>query len=181
MKTIAVFGSATPQAGDPDYRQAEGIGRLLAEAGFAVATGGYVGTMEAVSKGASEAGGHVIGVTCTAIEEIREGQGGANRWVAEEIRFETLRERMLHLVINNDGIIVLPGGIGTLVEMALSWNLIQVGEISQRPLVLLGELWRETMAAFVQPAYIRPHDVPLVTLAATAEEAVQQVVSQLED
>ncbi len=179
MRTIAVFGSASPQAGDKDYQQAEEIGRKLAQAGFAVSSGGYVGTMEAVSKGAAEAGGHVIGVTCTAIENIREGQKGANRWVAEEISFETLRERMLYLVLNNDGIIVLPGGIGTLVEMSMAWNLIQVGEIAARPLVLLGDLWRDTIDTFVQPAYVRPQDAPLVTLAPTTTQAVQVIVQQI--
>ena len=177
MKVISVFGSASPKAGSADYAQACLVGKLLAKAGFAVATGGYVGTMEAVSKGASEAGGHVIGVTCTSVEDFR--MGGANRWVAEEIRFETLRERLLHLVLNNDGVIVLPGGIGTLVEMAMAWNLVQIGEIPPRPLVLLGELWRGMVEAFVQPQYVREADAKLVVVANSAETAVATITRAL--
>lgn len=177
MKVISVFGSASPKAGDDDYAQAQQVGKLLAEAGFAVATGGYVGTMEAVSKGASQAGGHVIGVTCEAIETFRPIQ--ANQWVAEEINYKTLRERMLHLVLNNDGMVVLPGGIGTLVELSMAWNLLQVGEIEPRPLVLLGDLWRDTLDAFVQPAYVRPAHAELATLVATAEDAAATIVRML--
>lgn len=173
MKTISVFGSASPRPGDGDYAQAERVGQLLASNQFAVATGGYVGTMEAVSKGASEAGGHVVGVTCTAIEDFRPIL--ANKWVVEEIRFDTLRERMLHLVLNNDGMIVLPGGIGTLVELAMAWNLIQVGEIEPRPLVLIGDLWRDTVDAFVRDAYVRPKHASLIDIVSTPEEAVQLI------
>ena len=175
MKVISVFGSASPVSGSADYLQAESIGRLLAQNGYAVATGGYVGTMEAVSKGASEAGGHVIGVTCTAIEDFRPI--AANQWVAEEIKFDTLRERMLHLVMHNEGAIVLPGGIGTLVEMALMWNLLQVDEIPARPFITLGDIWRDTLNAFVKPEYVKPQYHTLVQHASTPQEAVTLLVN----
>lgn len=95
-RIISVFGSSAPQPGSGAYEEARRVGELLAQAGFAVATGGYSGTMTAVSQGASEAGGHVIGVTSAQIEQFRPL--GPNRWVAEEIKFETLRDRLLHLV-----------------------------------------------------------------------------------
>lgn len=173
MKVISVFGSASPVAGDADYEQARLVGRLLAEHGYAVATGGYVGTMEAVSLGASEAGGHVIGVTSAQIEAFRPIS--ANPYVTQEIKYESLRERLTHLVINNDGMIALPGGIGTLAELSLAWNLIQVGELSPRPLVLLGGLWRETMATFINPAYVRQQHTTVIKHADTPVEAVQLV------
>ena len=71
----------------------------------------------------------------------------ANQWVKEEIKCQTLRERLLYLVDNCQGAIVMPGGIGTLSEMALIWSFVQVGEISPRPIVLVGGLWQRTMAA----------------------------------
>jgi predicted Rossmann-fold nucleotide-binding protein len=95
-----------------------------------------------------------------------------NEWVAEEIRYATQRERLIHLVTNNDGMIALPGGIGTLSEVALAWSLMQTGEMPQRPLVLLGPLWRETMQVYAQAEYIRPRDLDLIYMATSAETAV---------
>lgn len=170
---ISVFGSSTPEPGGEAYEDARYTGRLLAEAGFVVATGGYGGTMAAVSQGAAEAGGHVIGVTSGHIERYRHTP--ANRWVAEEIRYESQRDRLLHLVMNNDGMIALPGGIGTLSEVALAWSLLQTGELGARPLVLLGPTWRETIRVYAQAEYIRPRDMDLIYLATSPETAVAYV------
>ncbi|HEX6385045.1 MAG TPA: LOG family protein [Anaerolineae bacterium] len=176
---ISVFGSSAPQPGTPEYEDARKVGRLLAEAGFAVATGGYSGTMAAVSQGAHEVGGHVVGVTSTRIESFRAR--GANEWVLEEIRFETLRDRLLHLVTHNDGMITLPGGIGTLSEMALAWSFLQVAEIETRPLVLLGDIWHETIKAFYRPEYVAPRYMEMIHFARTPEEAVAHIVQSQEN
>ena len=173
-RTISVFGSSAPQPGSAAFVEAQRVGRLLAEAGFAVATGGYMGTMTAVSQGAAEAGGHVIGVTCDQIEQFRPI--GPNRWVQEEIRYATLRERLLHLVTQSDGIIVLPGGIGTLSEMTLAWSFLQVGEVAAQPLVLLGDLWRQTIEAFYTTEYVREKDMKLLLFADDAETAVAYII-----
>ena len=173
-RTISVFGSSAPQPGSAAFVEAQRVGRLLAEAGFAVATGGYMGTMTAVSQGAAEAGGHVIGVTCDQIEQFRPI--GPNRWVQEEIRYATLRERLLHLVTKSDGIIVLPGGIGTLSEMTLAWSFLQVGEVAAQPLVLLGDLWRQTIAAFYTTEYVREKDMKLLLFADDVETAVAHII-----
>ena len=173
-RTISVFGSSAPQPGSSAFVEAQRVGRLLAEAGFAVATGGYSGTMTAVSQGAAEAGGHVIGVTCDQIEQFRPI--GPNRWVKEEIRYATLRERLLHLVTKSDGIIVLPGGIGTLSEMSLAWSFLQVGEVAAQPLVLLGDLWRQTIAAFYTTEYVREKDMKLLLFADDVETAVAHII-----
>lgn len=175
--TIAVFGSSTPQPESTPYEVARRVGYLLAESGFIVATGGYGGTMAAVSRGAAEAGGRVIGVTCSQLEQWRPMP--ANEWVAEEIRHTTLTERLMHLVMNNDGMIALPGGIGTLSEVALAWSLMQTGEVPQRPLVLLGPLWRETIRVYAQQEYIRPRDMDLISMANSAETAVGYIRQHL--
>ncbi len=75
---ITVFGGAQPKEGTPAYEEARELGALLAQRGHAVLTGGYMGTMEAVSRGACEAGGHVIGVTCIDIEEWRKSASQIN-------------------------------------------------------------------------------------------------------
>ncbi len=173
-RTISVFGSSAPQPGSVAFEEARLVGRLLAEAGFAVATGGYSGTMTAVSQGACEADGHVIGVTCDQIERFRPL--GPNQWVKEEIRYKTLRERLLHLVTKSDGMIVLPGGIGTLSEMTLAWSFLQVGEVPTQPLVLLGPLWQQTIQAFYSPDYVREKDMGLLLFADDPETAVAHIV-----
>lgn len=174
---ISVFGSSAPRPGSEAYRQARTLGGLLAEAGFAVATGGYGGTMQAASQGAKEAGGHVIGVGSAQIEQFRPG--GLNRWVTEEIRYETLARRVLHLVRHNDGIVVLPGGIGTLSELSLAWSFLQVGEIPPRPLVLVGEIWRETMRALLGSEYVHEPDAALLYFADGPEGAVTRIKQAL--
>lgn len=172
-KVISVFGSARPQPGSAVYESARQVGRRLAEKGYAVATGGYSGTMTAVSQGAAEANGHVIGVTCDQIERFRPL--APNQWVAEEIRYDTLRQRLLHLVTHNDGMIVLPGGIGTLSEMSLAWSFLQTGEIEPRPFVLLGDIWPQTVNAFFDPDYIMDSHMALLRYASTPHEAVEKL------
>jgi uncharacterized protein (TIGR00725 family) len=85
---ISVFGSSAPEPGSADYEAARDLGQRLAQADFTVQSGGYVGVMEGVSRGANEAGGHVIGVTCDQIEEFRPGK--VSPWVKEEIRHPTV-------------------------------------------------------------------------------------------
>ena len=96
--------------------------------------------MEAVSRGASEAGGHVIGVTCRQIESWRGV--GANRWVKDEWKKESLIERLEALIQGCDAALALPGGPGTLTEISLMWNMMIIGAFEKRPLILIGEGWQ---------------------------------------
>ena len=137
---ITVFGGASPQPGSPAYQEAYELGRLLGAAGHAVLTGGYIGTMEAVSRGAAEAGGHVIGVTCDEVENWRKVK--ANAWVQEERHFQTLEQRLIELVRACDAAIALPGGPGTLTEIGLTWNLMIVDSMPRKPLILVGAGWK---------------------------------------
>jgi uncharacterized protein (TIGR00730 family) len=137
---VTIFGGANPQNGSAAYQQAYELGRLLAQAGHAILTGGYIGTMEAASQGASEAGGHVIGVTCDEIERWRNSK--CNPWVKEERHFVTMQERLNELVRACEAAIALPGGPGTLTEIALSWNLMIVDSMPRKPLILVGPGWK---------------------------------------
>jgi uncharacterized protein (TIGR00730 family) len=145
---VTVFGGSNPQPGSPAYSEATELGKILALAGHTVLTGGYIGTMEAVSRGANEAGGHVIGVTCADIETWRGTR--ANPWVQEQRRFATLQERLNELVLACDAAIALPGGPGTLTEIALTWNLMIVASIPPKPLILVGAGWKSVMGSFYQ-------------------------------
>jgi len=174
MKVISVYGSSQPQPGQPAYRLAYNLGRELAQAGFAVATGGYIGAMTAVSQGAADVGGHVIGVTCDEIQAWRPVR--PNRWITQEIRYPTLEERVAHLVTQNDGVIALPGGVGTLAEVALTWSQLQVNVMPPRPFILLGEQWRRTLDAFIDPAYVLERHRALLQFAGSPAEALEQLL-----
>jgi uncharacterized protein (TIGR00730 family) len=176
-KIVSVFGGSRPRPGDPAYEEARALGAALAESGWTVATGGYLGVMEAASRGACEAGGHVIGVTCGLIEDWKGLR--PNEWVREEKKFATLRERLGHLVEFCDAAVAMPGGIGTLSEVALCWSLIQTGEIRPKPLVVVGGVWTETVSTFLRHAgdYLHPGDADLVHLADDVDAAVSYLRS----
>ncbi len=175
MKVISVFGGSTPRPGEPAYQQAEELGAQLAARGFSVANGGYCGTMEAVSRGAAEAGGTVIGVTCTRLETYRPV--GPNAWISREIRVETVADRLRKLVTIGDGFIALPGGIGTLAEIAQSWSWMQTGEIERVPLILVGETWRAVLDMFRANAqgYLAERDLALLSFEPDAAGAVRRL------
>ncbi|HZJ23444.1 MAG TPA: LOG family protein, partial [Anaerolineales bacterium] len=143
---VSVFGGSQPQEGSAAYTEAQELGRLLARRGHTVLTGGYMGTMEAVSRGAREAGGHVTGVTCEDIEAWRPIK--ANAWVMEEIRKKTLIERLHSLIHESDAALALPGGAGTLTEITLMWNLMIVESLHRRPLILIGDGWQSVFDQF---------------------------------
>lgn len=138
---ISVFGSSRPAPGSEAYETARALGAVLARAGFTVATGGYGGAMEGVSRGAREANGKTIGVTAEVFRTP------ANQWVTEEIRVKTWQERLFKLVELGAGYVVLPGGTGTLVELAVAWEWINKGFLPAKPLVVLGEFWRPVVDA----------------------------------
>jgi uncharacterized protein (TIGR00730 family) len=176
---ISVFGGSGVQPGTVPYREAEATGRAIAQAGLAVATGGYIGAMEAVSRGAAEAGGRVIGVTCDQIERWRPIR--PNPWVQQEIRHPTLRERAYGLIEIGAALIALPGGVGTLSEVALAWSLLQTGEIGPRPVVLIGDGWHEIFAAFTRSAgsLLHERDADLLEFAPDGVSAVRMVAARL--
>jgi uncharacterized protein (TIGR00730 family) len=144
---ITVFGGSQPIPGDPVYEDALHLGTLIAQARYTLLTGGYIGTMEALSRGAAEAGGHVIGVTCDQIEAWRPVK--ANKWVTEDWHVATFQERIFNLIESCDACLALPGGVGTLAELVLTWNLLLTRILSPRPLILIGLGWQRTITEFL--------------------------------
>lgn len=173
-KVIGVYGSATTPRGTPEYDEALHIGRLIAEAGGAVLTGGYGGTMGAVSQGAAEAGGRVIGVT---VGLFRERGLVPNPFLHEEIHLPTLAERLNYVIVKPEAYVVLKGGVGTLAELALAWSLMPVREIPARPLLLVGPQWRQFYHHFAEFSSISTHDLKYVTLVDTPDEVVPALES----
>jgi uncharacterized protein (TIGR00730 family) len=173
-RTVAVFGSARVEPGSQEYEEARTLGRSLAGAGFVVKTGGYYGAMEAVSAGARERGAHVIGVTLRPFRERRP----PNTYVLEEQEAEDLFARVRGLV-HSDAWIALPGGIGTLAEVALTWNLLQHEESLRRPLVLVGDRWRALLPELMEHLVVDGTDAELVRVVDGPREALHAVVDGL--
>jgi uncharacterized protein (TIGR00730 family) len=176
---VTVFGGSGPKPGSEAYGEAYRLGKLIGQAGYTVLTGGYIGTMEAASKGAYDHGGHVIGVTCEDIERWRAV--GPNSYVMEQMRFPTLNERLMALVFNCDAAVALPGGLGTLAEIGMYWNHLAIEAIPPRPLVLVGEGWRDTVQTFLDQLgeYVPDRHKGMIQFAATVEEAFEIVQTAL--
>ncbi len=137
-KTITIFGTGRAKEGDYAYVLAYETGKLLAQDGFAIANGGYGGTMLAAAKGASEAGGEVIGVTCSAFKGSIP-----NEYISREIDTVSLDERLDKLIQLGQAYVVLPGGTGTLLELAKVWELKNKGFLkADKPIILLGRFWK---------------------------------------
>jgi uncharacterized protein (TIGR00730 family) len=160
-KTITIFGTANAKSGEAAYTLAYEIGKLLARAGFTIANGGYGGTMLAASKGAAEAGGETIGVTCSAFKGSK-----ANEYITREIITKSLDERLDTLIKLGQAYVVLPGGTGTLLELAKVWELKNKGFIeADKPIILVGGFWKPLidLIASDNPGssrYIRQADGP---------------------
>jgi len=185
MKIVTVFGSSLPGEESVAYAEARRLGKLLAEAGFAVCNGGYRGSMEASARGAREAGGHTIGVTC-AIWPAK-----ANRWITEEVRTQSFPERLMTLIERGDAYIVLPGGTGTLAELALVWEMMNKSSLSRtvggrRPLLVMVPYWQPVIDCLQQEGQLSSGHggwpspaMEIVKLVTDAEQAVQHLRKNL--
>lgn len=178
---IGVFGSARTPTDHPNYAQAEQVGRLLAEAGFAVITGGGPGAMEAANKGASEAGGVSVGLGIELPFET-----GLNAWVDKGINFRYFFARKTMFVKYASGFVVLPGGVGTLDELFEALTLVQTQKVTSFPVVLLGTSYWQGLLDWMRDVVladgkIRASDLDQIQLTDDPEEAVRLVVDQLVD
>ena len=185
MKTVTVFGSSLPAEGSKAYDEAQCLGRLLAKAGLAVCNGGYGGLMEASARGAREAGGHTVGVTCVIWPRP------ANPYIVEEVRTRSFSERLMTLIERGDAYVVLPGGTGTLAELALAWEMMNKSSLSRtvggrKPLLALAPYWRPVVDCLKQEGKLTNGDstwlapaLDIVTLYQTAQEAVEYLQQNL--
>jgi uncharacterized protein (TIGR00730 family) len=167
-KTIAVFGSSRRAEESDLYAEAYALGRLLAGEGYAVLSGGYNGSMAAVSRGAREAGGRVIGITCALFDPLPP-----NPWLTEEVKTPGLIERLALMMDRSDGFIAVRGGIGTLSEVTLAWSLLQTRSLQGRPLVLLGDGWRPVVDALCAHTDLGGSIAALAHVVDTPEQALR--------
>jgi uncharacterized protein (TIGR00725 family) len=176
---VTVFGSSRPREGDTDYEEARALGRALAKHGFAVCSGGYGGVMEAVSRGAKEAGGKTYGVTAEFFKAARP-----NPWIDVEVRKQTWEERLFELIRMAHGFVACKGGTGTLVELAMVWEMLNKSVMTGKPFAVLGDFWlpileRVREVELGHPAPWGEANGRLVQVAATPGDAASHLLRRL--
>src|SRR5438128_1095841 len=165
-RIVTIFGGSKCSEDCEEYAQALRVGQLLADSGFTICTGGYLGVMEGASRGAHERGGRVLGIT------MNQFKAEPNRYLTDKVATEHFYERLQRLIVRSVGFIALRGGMGTITELSLVWNKIQTGVIDPRPLVLLGDCWRPLVKEFQRYLAVSDDDVKALDFADTPEEAV---------
>jgi uncharacterized protein (TIGR00730 family) len=175
-RAVSVFGSARVLRDSPEYGLAADVGRRLAEAGYAVITGGGPGAMEAANKGACEAGGLSVGL---GIELPFEQ--GMNEWVDIGVNFRYFFARKTMFVKYAQGFVVLPGGFGTFDELFEALCLVQTRKVTSFPVVLMGsDYWGGLVqwlrATVLAEGKIAARDLDLFTVTDDPAEAVQTVL-----
>ena len=166
-KIVTIFGGSKCGEQSEEYGQALRVGQLLAERGYTICTGGYLGVMEGASRGAHERGGRVLGIV------MNQFKSEPNRYLTEKVASAHFYERLQNLIERSVGFIALRGGAGTVTEMSLVWNKLQTKVIEPRPLVLLGDFWQRVIESFRQNLVVNDQDVALLSFVNTPEEAVR--------
>ena len=173
-RRIVVFGGSRVDEGTDEYASARRLGQALARHGFTIVTGGYNGVMAAVSRGAKEGGGQTVGVTV----DVLARSASPNPWIDQEVRTAALLQRIDTLVEMGAGYVVLPGGAGTLAEMAVVWNLAILGAL-HKPIVVVGEGWREVLRTMISELHTVDADLRFLTFAPDPEAAAESLAAQL--
>jgi uncharacterized protein (TIGR00730 family) len=165
-RIVTIFGGAKCGESDTEYEQARRVGQLLADAGYTICTGGYLGVMEAASRGAHERGGRVLGIT------MNQFKAEPNRFLTDKVATAHFYERLQLLITRSVGFVAIRGGMGTVTELSLVWNKIQTRVIGPRPLVLLGDCWPPIVREWQKHLVVSDADVALLDFASSAEKAV---------
>src|SRR5262249_16090593 len=166
-KMITVFGGSRCNHDSQEYQEAVRLGRLLVAAGYRVCSGGYSGVMEAISLGAHESGGDVVGVTMTQFAAT------PNRYLKKIIPSADFYARLQTMILESAGYVALRGGMGTVTKAWLVWNKLMTGVLSGKPLILLGECWPRVISCLRECLVVSSDDIAHLSFAATAEEALQ--------
>jgi uncharacterized protein (TIGR00730 family) len=172
-RAVTVFGSARTSPDEPDYRLGRRLGARLAESGYAVITGGGPGVMEAVNRGASEAGGVSVGLGIELPFEQR-----LNDWVDLGVNFRYFFVRKTMFVKYAEAFIIMPGGFGTMDELFEALTLVQTRKVNQFPVVLMGSAYWSGLLDWLRRAavgggFIEPGDLDLISVTDDVEEALQ--------
>lgn len=178
---VSIYGSARLKPNSPYYKLATQIARKLSDAGFAVISGGGPGIMEAANKGAHAGKAPSVGLNI----ELPHEQSG-NQWQDISLRFRHFFTRKVTFVKNSDAVIVMPGGFGTLDELAEVLTLIQTKKSRHVPIILVGgEFWEGLLAWFKNSltpmGLINPADMDLMQVIDDPDQVLEAVLKFYED
>ena len=171
-KIVTIFGGSKCGIDSPEYKEAKELGSRLAKAGFTICTGGYLGVMEAASRGAREAGGRVFGIV------MNQFKSEPNRYLTDKVASDHFYDRLQNLITRSAGFVALRGGMGTVTEVSLVWNKLQTGVLEKRPLVLLGDCWQPVVRAWQENLVVSDADVAYLDFAKNAAEASQIIIEK---
>ncbi len=171
-KIITIFGGSKCKPDSEEYREAHEIGRKLAEAGYTICTGGYLGVMEAASKGAREAGGRVLGIV------MNQFKSEPNRFLTDKVATDHFYDRLQNLITRSVGFVAMRGGMGTVTEISLVWNKFTTGVLDRRPLVLVGDCWKQVVDSWKDNLVVSSSDLGFLDFAGGADEACKIIVEK---
>jgi len=171
-RIITIFGGSKCGPDSDEYRNARELGQRLAEAGFTICTGGYLGVMEAASRGAREAGGRVLGIV------MNQFKAEPNRFLTDKVATDHFYDRLQNLITRSVGFVALRGGMGTVTEISLVWNKLQTGVLNRRPLVLVGDCWQKVVEAWEENLVVSASDVSFLDFAHDAEQASSIIIEK---
>ena len=175
---VAIFGSARAKPDTAVYDDVKRVAAALATMGCDIVTGGGPGLMQAANEGAASTGlperSYGINIELPFEQDV-------NPFVEQSFTHETFFTRLHHFVITSDAFVVVPGGIGTVLETVMIWQLLQVRQMTDVPLILVGKMWRGLVdwasASMLDPRLplASPQDMKIPVCLDTAEQAIALV------
>ena len=171
-KIVTIFGGSRCNENSTEYAEAKEVGERLADAGFTICTGGYLGVMEAASRGARERGGRVLGIV------MNQFKSEPNRFLTDKVATKHFYERLQGLIDRSVGFVAVRGGMGTVTEISLVWNKLQTGVINKRPLVLMGACWQPVVKCWQENLAVSDADVAWMDFADDAERASKIIIEK---
>jgi len=174
---VAIFGSARAQPGSFVYEEVKRVAAAVADLGCDIVTGGGPGLMQAANEGAATAGA----ATSVGIRVELPFEQEVNPFVSQAFEHQTFFTRLHHFVIASDAFVVVPGGIGTVLETLMVWQLLQVRHVDDVPLILVGKMWRGLVEwadrSMLDPQLqlASPADLRIPICVETADEAIATV------
>lgn len=174
-KFVTVFGSSIPEPGDDEYVSAYRLGEKLARNKINVCSGGFQGIMDAISKGARENGAEAIGVTLDIYN------ASPSKYLTKQIVTHTLFDRLKNLVEIGDAFVVLQGGTGTMLELALVWEYMNKEIIARKPFAAHSSLWKEIVAAMENQIAKEKRKTGLIKCFDNIDECAEFIIRSLCD
>ena len=177
---VTIFGSARAKSGTFVYHEVKRVAAALTEMGCDIITGGGPGLMQAANEGAGAAGAldrnRSVGIRVDLPFEQQ-----ANPFVTEAFEHKTFFTRLHHFVLTSDAFVVVPGGIGTVLELMMVWQLLQVRHVHDTPLILVGKMWADLVLwakshlVTSQPPLANAEDMSIPICVNTADEAIRVI------